>query len=487
MLVRFLSGFLARRPFPQRRPRCLVVALVLPAALALAGGCAGSNPAGSDPPASAPPAPEAGPLEMAKAYAAERSGDALLVWQRGDLVVEDYTNGHRAGDPHRLASGTKTFAGAMALAAAEDGLLALDEPVAASVPAWGEDPQKAKATLRHLLQLTSGIETGIGRAPSFEAALEKPLVHAPGEGFRYGPVAFQAFGAVLQRKLDGEAPEAYLQRRILEPIGATATWARAGDDVNLGAGARMTARSWLRFGRLLLGNGTFEGRAVLSGDVLEPLTAPTSAAPGYGLSVWLNAPVDPGASFFDHTPPDLAPDGPAGMIYAEGPNDLFMAAGLGNQRLYVIPSREMVVVRFGRRDPSWHDGEFLARLLDGAACEASAGAQARSARAREQQVSALARRQMAALDSALALTDEQASAIRPIVERRTEALLEVRQRRASGEPLGRREKRRMLRSLRRTMKRTDEDIRSHLTPEQRRAYEALREKQREALRSRRSE
>ena len=44
------------------------------------------------------------------------------------------------------------------------------------------------------------------------------------------------------------------------------------------------------------------------------------------------------------------PHFPDGMIYNDGPNDLFMAAGLFNQRLYVVPSRETVVVRFGRPD-----------------------------------------------------------------------------------------------------------------------------------------
>lgn len=53
------------------------------------------------------------------------------------------------------------------------------------------------------------------------------------------------------------------------------------------------------------------------------------------------------------------------MIYADGPSDLFMAAGGSGQRLYVIPARELVVVRVGRADPTWNDAEFLARLLDG--------------------------------------------------------------------------------------------------------------------------
>jgi len=451
--------------------------------LGMSPACSGSNPVSEDPP-DTPSQSLSDPLKMAKDYAASKAGDALLIWERGEIVVEDYTAGFEASEEHSLASGTKTFTGVMALAAAEDGLLTLDEPVSASVPSWADDPQKSEVTIRQLLQLTSGVDTGIGRAPSFGEALRKPFVHAPGDDFRYGPVAFQVFGAVLEEKLQGESPEDYLNRRLLEPIGAgSPSWNRTDGHVNLGAGARTTARDWLRFGRLILGNGTFEGTNVISQDVLSSMTTPTEAGPGYGLSVWLNAPVDPDASFFDYTPPDVTADGRKGMIYANGPNDLFMAAGLNNQRLFVIPSREMVVVRFGRRDPTWHDGEFLARLLDGDAYEASS--EKRTARQRKKMISLLTNRQMATLNSTLTLTEAQSEAIRPIVERRSKALLDIRQQRASGESLSRREKRRLLRSLRRLMQETDEAIQSHLTPGQQNAYEAFRGKQREALREQR--
>ncbi|NBC85414.1 MAG: serine hydrolase [Bacteroidetes bacterium] len=218
--------------------------------------CSGSDPVSETPAHTDPSDPPSDRYDMAASYAASKAGDALLVWERGELVVEDYTAGFEADERHMLASGTKTFTGALALAAAEDGLLSLDEPVAASIPSWAEDREKSEVTLRQLLQLTSGVETGIGGAPSFDEGIQAPLVHSPGDDLRYGPVAFQVFGAVLETKLDGESPEDYLNRRILEPIGAEApTWSRSGGDVNLGAGARMTARDWLRFGRMILGDG----------------------------------------------------------------------------------------------------------------------------------------------------------------------------------------------------------------------------------------
>ena len=103
-------------------------------------------------------------------------------------------------------------------------------------------------------------------------------------------------------------------------------------------------------GRLFLYDGRWNGERVLPTGLLGSLTAPTLASLGYGLTVWLNASVNPSSSFVEHAPSSLQPDGPDGMIYDDGPGDLFMATGLFNQRLYVIPSRETVVVRFGRPD-----------------------------------------------------------------------------------------------------------------------------------------
>jgi CubicO group peptidase (beta-lactamase class C family) len=71
-------------------------------------------------------------------------------------------------------------------------------------------------------------------------------------------------------------------------------------------------------------------------------------------------------SFWPHVPERiLLPRGQDRLIYDGAPPDLFVAAGRYNQRLYVIPSRQMVVVRLGRADRTWSDGAVLACLLDG--------------------------------------------------------------------------------------------------------------------------
>jgi len=423
------------------------------------------------------------PLEQAAAYAAAHAGDALVVWRRGDVVLAEGQNGFDVDRPHLLASGTKSFAGAAAWAAVADGLLTLDERVAETLPEWRDDPQKAQVTVRQLLHLTSGLAPGeTGGAATFDEALRADLLDPPGTTFRYGPTAFQVFGALLQRKLGGEDPLRYYNRRLFAPIGATiGDWTRVDDeDPQLAGGARLTAHDWLRFGRLLLQDGRWDGEQVLPAGLLDTLTTPTPASPGYGLTVWLNAPITPGAPFFEHAPSTLQPDGPGGMIYEDGPDDLFMAAGLFNQRLYVLPSREMVVVRFGRPDRTWSDAAFLARLLDGREYEPTP----RKRRPVEERVALLTRLRMAELDRAVELTDTQAAAVRPVVERKMKRLVALRTERQSGEALNRRERRRLLRRVRRLQRTTDRAIEAELAPEQVEAYRAFREEQRARRRAR---
>ena len=418
---------------------------------------------------------------IAAVYSAEKAGDAIIIYEKGEVVLSEGQNGYPLDRPHMLASGTKSFSGLLAWAAAADGLVDLHAPIADVVPAWAEDNAKAEVTLYQLLTLMSGLDPGgVGQAPTYADALGNDLVHAPGEGFRYGPAAFQAFGGILTEVLDGEDPTAYLERRILAPIGATVDgWNRIDGDAQLAGGARMTAHDWLRFGRLILQDGTWDGAQVVPSGLRDALLQAPDAAPAYGLTFWLNTPVPPDHSFLDFSPVGF--DGPEGFIYTDGPDDLLMAAGLFNQRLYIIPSREMVVVRFGRADPSWNDAEFLARLLEGEPLERP---QAQTGERLGDGPAVLARVRLAQLAGHLDLTAEQRSALRPILRDHMEAMEPLLRPFQRNEDLRRLQRLRLLRQIRRQQEATDEAIEALLTDDQVTRYRELRAEEREAWRAR---
>ncbi len=126
-------------------------------------------------------------------------------------------------------------------------------------------------------------------------------------------------------------------------------------------GASLTAREWLKFGQFLRDHGKWNGKQLIAKKLLDELVVGTKANPAYGLTFWLNR---------DGKGPGGRPGGRNAVMeisengIADGTADMYMAAGAGNQRLYIIPSLDMVVVRqaaFG----NWDDREFMSRLIGG--------------------------------------------------------------------------------------------------------------------------
>ena len=231
--------------------------------------------------------------EAALAYAERHTLHGLLIEAGGTTVCERYANGYDAAKPHALYSGTKSFWGVTAAAAHDDGLLDLDEPVARTIPEWSADARRARVTLRELLALTSGIGFGgLGSAvPAYERALAAPIEDEPGERFTYGGIPLQVFGAVLARKLEprGLTPHAYLRERLLDPIGLrVGAWRSLADGTQpLPTGAFLAAPEWLKFGRLVLARGRWNGKPLVREASLAPCFAGSAANPRYGLGWWL--------------------------------------------------------------------------------------------------------------------------------------------------------------------------------------------------------
>jgi CubicO group peptidase (beta-lactamase class C family) len=286
----------------------------------------------------------------------------LLVIQHGKTLFDERQNGGPAA--MKIYSGTKGFWNAAALAAQQDGLLDLDERASATLPEWTGNARKSTITLRQLLNFSSGLEPafslhGDGFADRDAVALRAPLVGSTGESFIYGPAALQVFHEVLKRKLAGrnETPTHYLERRVLRPLGLGSQRYladRAGNPL-LAAGFSMTASQWARMGKFVLRggmDGAFRG---------------SSANPMFSQGFWNNRLAgSPGAREVD--PEDLLhlkwpqQSWSRTCLCHSAPGDLVASIGSGGQRLYVIPSLDLIVVRLGYMT-QFSDGQFLRLLL----------------------------------------------------------------------------------------------------------------------------
>jgi CubicO group peptidase (beta-lactamase class C family) len=360
-----MSRPLSRRRFVQVTAGGLAIANLARHTVARADDLPSANPASGD------------HHKLAAKYNAEHKGISLVVMIGGKVVFEDYPNGGRADRTHELASGTKSFCGAMATAAIADGLIqSWDEKVAVTITAWKDDPRRNQITLRQLLSLTSGIAGGgIGRVPAYADAITNEATADPGKQFAYGPVPFQIFGELVRRKLAGDKKEGvlgYLERRVLNPIGLThGVWRKDMDgNPHLPSGASLAAREWVKFGELVRLDGKWEGKEVLPQKTLDECFTGSEVNPAYGLSWWLNRPVD--RATLRRVPLLRRAQDLVGEKHDIAP-DLVFAAGAGNQRLYVSRKLELVVARqatgileslAGSRD-DFSDRELLSRLLLG--------------------------------------------------------------------------------------------------------------------------
>jgi CubicO group peptidase (beta-lactamase class C family) len=256
----------------------------------------------------------------------ERSGaDACLVIRRGKIAQEYYSPRYRV--PMLAMSSTKSVTGLLVGMLLDEGKIpSIDEPVCSYVPQWC-DGLKRRATIRHLLTMTSGLprmyDDGLPTTNdknAFVAAL--PLSVEPGTRWTYSNEGVQLLSPILD-KAAGEPIQEYAHRRLFAPLGMTET--RLHLDA-LGhawtyADMETTARDFARLGLLMLNRGTWNGKQIVSDKWIMQSVAPSqSLFAGYGLLWWLH-------------------DRPRG----------FRADGYLDTNLYVFPEQDLIVVRMQAR------------------------------------------------------------------------------------------------------------------------------------------
>jgi len=353
---------------------------------------AGPTTTGSAPPPPPPPPPTGTGLNISAAaqYAIDTRTRGLVIWQNGSQIFEQYGNGGAADLPELLASGSKSFSCVYAAAAAREGIIP-DFNVLAStrLTPWapgGSAPNnnfKQAIRVRDLLDLSSGLSTagasglGLDTVDSYAQAVNVRSSFPANQQIVYTPNHFQAFFAFFELATGGQLepdggvtggrdPAEFLQTVVLNRIGATVSdWRRdASGNPILAGGAFMTARDWARYGQLVLQNGVWEGQQILPANIMTECKTPQTPAAGniYGLGWWLNLPAQNFNPREDSIPLQPAEEerlSSGGNFIPTAPNDLFYARGAGNMKLFIIPSRNLVIARQGG---ATDDVEFF-RLL----------------------------------------------------------------------------------------------------------------------------
>ncbi|HEX2476649.1 MAG TPA: serine hydrolase [Lacipirellulaceae bacterium] len=296
-----------------------------------------------------------GPFSAARPN--RRNVHAVLVVRHGKLVFEAYAAGkdenwgeplgvvpHDAATKHDVMSISKSVVSLLFGIALERKLIAgTDIPVLPFFPEY-DDPKKPKwdkILLRHLLTMTPGYDWNEDTAwmdpynterAMFEAAdpyryiLGREVVHEPDARWQYNSGATTLLGAVL-KKATGKSLDEFAKEALFDPLHIQdVEWATMlnGDPAAAG-GLRLRPRDLAKIGQLVLNGGTWHGQRIVPEDWVKQSTTPRFDAGGslqYGYQWWF------GTSWFG-----------AGRTV-----DWIAAFGLGGQRIFIVPTLDLVVV-----------------------------------------------------------------------------------------------------------------------------------------------
>ncbi|MFN8037181.1 MAG: serine hydrolase [Acidimicrobiia bacterium] len=260
----------------------------------------------------------------------------------GRTLLDDVT----ARQPQQFFSMTKTVVSLLVGKAISMGRLRLDDPIGRYLPE--ADAAHGAITVRQLLTQTSGLTFAwandlLGSIDDSEkTALSLPFAHQPGTYFEYAQTTVTLLGIVVQRAVD-EDLQAFADTELFGPIGITHrdwSWARDGKGATHGyAWLLMTPIAAARLGELVLHRGAWNGDPVIDAAYIDEMGKPTPTNGGYGLLTPTNAGIGGWTSFGRHWF--------AGRRLPAAPADTVEFSGFLDQAIFVVPSLDLVVVRFG--------------------------------------------------------------------------------------------------------------------------------------------
>lgn len=206
-------------------------------------------------------------------------GAALVLRHHGRVVCTAYLGEFDSTTPVPLVSAAKWLSAATILTLVDDGRLRLDDSVSRRL-SYFKGPKRG-ITLRQLLSHTSGLPSH--HPCMFQADLtldecaraiakQAELAAEPGTAFRYGGAGFTVAGR-LAEVADGRPWAEVFRARMAEPLGLANTGYGPGANPALSEGrAYATAPDYATFLQMVLDGGVWQGRRVLSPEMIEELT-----------------------------------------------------------------------------------------------------------------------------------------------------------------------------------------------------------------------
>lgn len=301
---------------------------------------------------------------------------SISVIHNGYLAVEFRTFNILDSARFDVWSATKSFTalafGILFSDAAHAGKISLDSPAYDLIPEGYPltDERKKDIRVGHFLSMTSGFVGGIrgaafgtptrtgeglfefalGRIPNRYGFDASRLIADPGTQWEYSDPGYAHLSLIFSH-VAGQEIDTFMNERFFGPIGVPpVSWSRSGGGKNLGphtvphTGLVLSSREFARCGYLLLNDGVWNGKRLVSHEWIETSTHPSQTFnPQYGYGMWVNT---------------------TGTLWPDVPSDAFAMMGYRGSRCWVVPSLDLVVARTGSGPAIIDDRYFPQRVID---------------------------------------------------------------------------------------------------------------------------
>jgi CubicO group peptidase (beta-lactamase class C family) len=289
-----------------------------------------------------------------------RRTKAVVVVHDGRVIAERYAGGIGIDTPLLGFSMTKSVVNALIGILTQQGLVTPSMP--APIPEWRGDPRR-EIEVEHLLRMTTGLaldETNSGFDPFSQMvylhndmagfAVNAAVLAPPGSRWAYSSPTTQLLARIVRDAVGGpEQTLAFAWRELFNPLGMRHVTLEFDGSGTLQGSTYMlaSARDWARFGLLYLNDGIVGGKRILHEDWVD-FSAAATLDTDYGAGFWTNRSEHPNAK---------------GRVRLGIPRDAFFASGDLGQRIVIMPSQHLVVVRLGDSVDPTGDIRGLGRLV----------------------------------------------------------------------------------------------------------------------------
>ncbi len=267
-------------------------------------------------------------------YLELKNTKGFMILYNGKIVTENYFNGHTSTSIWYWASAGKTLTSTVSGIAQEEGLININNKVSDYLgTGWTSAPLEKEnlITCKNLLSMNSGLDDTLGDDVS---STNLQYVADAGTRWAYHNVYVKMQDVIATAS--NQSWNNYFNEKLRDKIGMSGLWVNLGDLSVYGS----NTRSMARFGLMIYAKGKWEHNQIVPENFLNEATnISQNINLAYGYLWWLN-----GKSSYHLPQTQLQFNG---SLIPNAPNDMYAALGKNDQKIYVVPSKKLVIIRMG--------------------------------------------------------------------------------------------------------------------------------------------